>query len=135
MTMAKLKIGTLVDRLYKQNQVIKEKQRLVSKAEAAVDKEKTKATRIENEIFDRFDKEKIKGAFGKVAKVEVKTVVGVQLNDWKKVTAYIKRTGRFSLFQRRINKAAWLEELESRKQRPVPGLKTYEAVKLSITKK
>lgn len=133
--MPALTLGTLIDRAYQQNQVVRAKQRGVAKAEAVVQKEKTKALRIENTILDRFKKDKIDGSVGKVGRAELKIIIGVNISNWGKLTKYIVKTKRFSLFQRRINKAAWLEELETRKNRPVPGLKTYQAIKLSITKK
>lgn len=133
--MAALKLGTLIDRHYKANQEVAAKKRLVAKAEQEVKRAQGKATKIENEIRDRFAQGDINGATGKTAKAELKTLTSAQLSDWAKLRKYVIANNAVDLFQRRINKAAWLERLADRKNRPIPGIKKYDRVVLSTTKK
>ena len=133
--MSNLKLGTLIDRLYAQDKIVSAKKRLVARAETNVKREQAKADKIANEIRDRFDKETITGTSGKVGVATLKTITGAQLADWNKLRKFVIANNAVDLFQRRINKAAWLERLAARKNRPIPGIKTYSAVKLVVTKK
>lgn len=135
MATIKLKIGTLIDRLYKQQQDIAVAQREVAKAEREVAKRKHKASATETEIRERFKKETLDGAEGKIARVSLKKVTGPQLKDWGKLAAYVLKNKCPELFQRRISKQAWLDILDDRKQRPIPGITKYEEIRLSVTKK
>jgi len=133
--MGRLKLGTLIDRLYKQNQVVAAKKRAVTRAETVVKREQAKANRIDQEIRDRFKQETINGSTGSIGKAELKTLTSAQLSDWNKLRKYVIANNAVDLFQRRINKAAWLERLADRKNRPIPGIKKYDRVVLSVTKK
>lgn len=135
MAQIKLKLGTLIDRLYKAQQDIAEANREVSRLEQIVQRKKSKAFAIETEIRDRFKKGTLEGAEGKLARVSLKKVVGPQLKDWAKLAAYVLKTKSPELFQRRVSKQAWLDHLEQRKQRPIPGISKYEEIRLSVTKK
>ena len=129
------KLPTLVDRFYKQQEKVKELHRAVTAAEVAEKREQIKLDKIGNEIQDRFKKDEIDGLTSKTAVATLKKITGATVTDWRKVTKYIKANNAFELFQRRINKAAWLEHLEARKQRPIPGVKKFQRVTLSVTKK
>lgn len=133
--MAALKLGTLIDKLYKAEQLIGEAQREVSKLEVVVQKRKAARKKLANEIRDRFKKGTLEGAEGRVARVSLKTVVAPTLKDWGKLAKFVVKNDCPEIFQRRISKTAWLDLLEDRKQRPVPGIETYEEVRLSVTKK
>lgn len=133
--MAALKLGTLIDRLYKANQEVAAKKRLVTKAEQEVKRAQGKANKIDAEIRDRFKQGEIEGAAGKVGRAELKKLTSAQLSDWGKLRKYVIANNAVDLFQRRINKAAWLERLADRKNRPIPGIKKYDRVVLSVTKK
>ncbi len=135
MAQLKLRVGTLVDRLYKAQQHIAEAQREVAKAERVVQQRKHKAAKIETEIRERFKKDTLEGAEGKIARVSLKKVVGPQLRDFDKLAKFIVKNDAVELLQRRISKQAWLDWLEERKQRPVPGVSKYEEIRLSVTKK
>lgn len=135
MTTVKLNLGTLIDRLYKAQQHIAEASREVARAERVVAQRKHKAKGIETEIRNRFKRGTLEGAEGKIARVSLKKVVGPQPTDWEKLEAYVIRTKSCELFQRRISKQAWLDHLDDRNQRPVPGISKYEEIRLSVTKK
>lgn len=133
--MAALKLGTLIDRLYKANQEVARLKRLEVRAETNTKRAKGKADKIGNEIRDRFKQGDINGATGKVGRAELKTLTSAQLHDWNKLRKYVIANNAVDLFQRRINKSAWIERLADRKNRPIPGIKSYDRVVLSITKK
>jgi hypothetical protein len=133
--MPALKLSTLIDRYYKQQEAVKLKSRDVTRAEAARDKEKAKLAKIGDQILDRFKNDEVHGFKTALAQAELKTVTSASIKDWKKLTAYVKRTGSFALFQRRINKATWLEHIDARKGKPVPGVASFKRVTLSVTKR
>ncbi len=135
MTTVKLKLGTLVDRLYKAQQEIAAANREKARMERIVQQKKHKAATIETEIRNRFKRSTLEGAEGKIARVSLKKVVGPQLKDWDKLAAFVIKNKACELFQRKISKQAWLDWLEDRKQRPVPGISKYEEIRLSVTKK
>lgn len=68
-----------------------------------------------------------------------------QVEDWSKFYAHIKKTGEFDLLNRALNQAAVKERVEGQ-VRPTgkrgegwkptlpPGIKTFNTVKLSVTK-
>ncbi len=133
--MAALKLGTLIDRHYKANQEVAKKKRLVVKAEQEVKRAQGKANKLEQDIRDRFKRGEIDGATGKVAKAELRTLTSAQISNWAKLAKYAIANNAIDLFQRRVNKAAWVERLAERKNRPIPGIKKYDRVVLSTTKK
>ena len=135
MTTVKLKLGTLIDRLGKAQAEIAEASREVARAERVVQQRKHKAAGIETEIRNRFKKDTLEGSEGRLFKVSLKKVVGPQLKDWDKLAAFVLKNKACELFQRRISKQAWLDWLEDRKQRPIPGISKYEEIRLSVTKK
>jgi len=130
-----LKLGTLIDRLYKAQQHIAEASREVARAERVVQQRKHKAAVIETEIRDRFKRGTLEGAEGKIARVSLKKVTGPQLKNWDKLAAFVLKNKAPELFQRRISKQAWLDWLDDRNQRPIPGITKYEEIRLSVTKK
>lgn len=133
--MAALRLGTLIDRHYKANQEVARKKRLVTKAEQEVKRAQGKANKLEQDIRDRFKRGEINGAMGKVAVAQLKTLTSAQISNWSKLAKYAIANNAIDLFQRRINKAAWVERLAERKNRPIPGIKKYDRIVLSTTKK
>lgn len=129
-----LKLGTLIDNFYRQQEAVKEKARVVTVAETAKKREKIKLDRIGNEILDRFSKEKIEGHETPLAKANLKRIIGFSIKDWPKLTAFVRTNSAFEVFQRRLNKSAIIEHLEARKGRPIPGVVQFEKVTLSVTK-
>ena len=132
--MAKLRLGTLIDRFYMQQEMVKAKGRLVARAETAKKKEQIKLDRIGNTILDRFKKEKIQSHETTLAKAILKPITAFNIKDWRKLTAWIHKQKAYEVFQRRLNKASILEHLEARKGRPVPGVKRFSKVTLVVTK-
>ena len=129
-----LKLSTLIDKFDAQQDAVKEKGRLVTIAETAKKKEAIKLEKIGIAILDTFAKDKIEGHTTGRAKAALKRVVGFNIKDWAKLTAFIHKERAYEVFQRRLNKAAILEHLEARKGRPVPGVAQFQKVTLSVTK-
>ena len=72
------------------------------------------------------------GSQGKTHRVSVVTKIVPQVEDWEKVYTYITKTKNFQLLQRRLSDAAVEEIWESGKK--VPGVGTFNVVKISLTK-
>lgn len=125
--MAQMKIGTLIDRLYKADLFVKE-------VEGEIKKRKAKRTAIEEEIFERFTKDKINGAEGKLAKVSLRRSKSGTITDYDKFEAYIYRNKALDLLQTRVAQKAWIERVERNKGRPIPGIETFEKVRMSLRK-
>lgn len=58
-----------------------------------------------------------------------------QLSNWAALEQYVLRHKHLQLFQRRISAPAWRELLEANDGRPIPGISTYTARKLSVRRK
>lgn len=107
---------------------------------------------ISNHIIDNLPKGD-EGAIGARYKGTVKTETIFQVEDWDAFYNHIKKTGSFELLNRMLNQAAVREHTDvlnekldianakvsdpkKRKARKMlPGVKTFTAVKLSVTKK
>lgn len=106
---------------------------------------------IANHIIDNVPKGDA-GVIGKNYKGVVKTEIVYQVDDWDTFYAWIKKTGNFEVLNRALNQAAIKEhtdglneklDLANRKiadpkerkpRKMLPGVKTFNAVKLSVTK-
>lgn len=84
-------------------------------------------------IINNLPKSKAGGISGRVATAEVYTEPTPQVEDWTKFTKYIAKTGAFELLTRALSKAAIKERWDNKKQ--VPGVKAFNVVKVSLTKK
>jgi hypothetical protein len=126
--MAALRLGTLIDRLGKADLAQKE-------ANAELEKAKARRAKIEQELYDRFSKHELDGASGKAFAVKLRRSKNPSLKDWKKLAQYIYRNKALDLFQRRLAKTAWLDRMAANNGKPIPGIVSYDVVKISITKK
>jgi hypothetical protein len=106
---------------------------------------KADETAIANHIIDQLDKSNDGGAVGRRYKAIVKTEEVYQVEDWDKLYAFLKKTGEFDLLNRALNQAAVKERVamqdpptgkrgENWKPKLPPGVTTFRAVKLSVTK-
>lgn len=71
------------------------------------------------------------GAVGKHHKVETYNAEKLVVKDWDPLYAYIKRTGRFELLQKRLGEGAAQELIEDGKT--IPGVEPFTIVKVSLT--
>jgi hypothetical protein len=116
------------------------------------DEIKVTETFIANHIINNVPKGD-SGAIGARYKGVVKNDIIFQIDSWEDFYAWIKKTGHFEVLNRAINQAALAEHIDAlnekldaanaklvdpkaRKPRKMlPGVKTFTAVKLSVTKK
>jgi hypothetical protein len=95
-----------------------------------------KLKKLEGELDEYFietlPKSEASGIAGSVARVQIKTSIVPVVEDWEKFYAHVKRTGNFELLQRRLSTSAVEERWENKKQ--IPGVGTFQAKKVSVTK-
>lgn len=73
------------------------------------------------------------GIAGRAFRATVVTKRIPQIADWEKLTAYVKKTGAFELFQRRLSEEAVKERWEAKQN--VPGVEGFTKKKISLTQK
>lgn len=127
--MAKFKVpktlGACADLLYTTRERRLKLQKEAAELEA---QEKT----IKDHIINTLPKSEASGVAGKLARVTVTTKEVPSVKDWDKLYKYIKKTGEFDLFQRRLVNDAVQERWEAGKE--IPGVERFTAVSVSINK-
>lgn len=123
MDMKTVSIGDLIDRMW----MTREKKRLLNEKVAELDKD---LAMLEADIQDRLAQENLDGGRGKKASVSVGEEIVANITDFDALCKYVKRTGYFHLFHRRISNPAF-RELAAKK--PVPGLEAFTKKKLNLT--
>lgn len=118
-------MGLCADKIYALRQKRIEAQKVV----AAIEEEE-KA--LKDHIIEHLPKSQQTGASGKVANVKVITKEIPQIGDLDAFYGYVRKTKRTDLLQKRLNEGAVKEILEAGKK--VPGIQTFNAITLSITK-
>jgi hypothetical protein len=118
-------LGACADRLYQLKQ-----KRL--DAQKVVDAFAAEESALKNHIIDNLPKSDASGIAGKLARVTVVTKEVPQVTDWDQLYKYVKKTGDFSLLQRRVGDAAIKERWENGKE--VPGVGHFNAVTISMNK-
>jgi len=68
---------------------------------------------------------------GDKATASITSTVCANIQDWDVLTAFVKKTGNFQLFQRRVSDPAFRELLA--KKGVVPGLAEYNNIRLNLT--
>jgi hypothetical protein len=117
-------IGSMIDDINK----LRERKR---KLTAEVDEIEKEYKTLEEEIKGRLMAEGMDKASGKTATVSISKNIVANVVDWEKVCAYVKRTGNFQLFQRRISDPAFRELLEKKKS-AIPGMESFEKLSLNL---
>lgn len=92
---------------------------------------KAEEVALENHIIDNLPKGD-GGAVGRTHKVIVKTEDKLVVSDWPVFYAYLAKNKTFEMLQKRISTTAIQERLDDGKK--VPGIGTFTAVKVSLTK-
>ncbi len=116
-------LGTLIDQM----QVIRAKRQVL----AQQDKElMADYTAKEEEVIARLTATEMEGGKGKKASCSLGTEVVANIVDFDALCKYVKKTGYFHLFQRRVSNPAF-RELAAKK--PVPGLEAFTKIKLNLT--
>lgn len=118
-------LGACADRLMKLRE-------LKRKAQDKVDDLEAERKAIEAFVIDKLPKSEATGVSGKVGRVRVVTKTIPQIKDADKFYRYVSRNKRFDMLQRRLSTGAVNEVLEAGKK--IPGIDTFDAVSISLTK-
>jgi len=89
--------------------------------EAKVKLVKKEIEKIEAEALTKFGKEGIEGARGKKATAFIQELDHYNIEDRSKLDKYVKRTGKFELFQNRVSGVAIEEIMASNKRFKLEG--------------
>lgn len=117
-------LGSLVDKLYQ----LKLEKSEISAKEAEI---KQKISELEDTILNRFSKDELSGASGKLAKLSVTQKLCPNIEDWDAFYEYIARENAWDLLQRRVSSTAYQARVEEGVE--VPG--TTKFVKLVLNTK
>lgn len=116
-------LGSLIDKL----DVLREKRRALSEQDKKLE---TEFKEVEEVVKQRLAAEGMDKATGKKATVSLSKVVVANIVDFEALCAFVKKTGHFHLFQRRISDPAFRELAE---KKPVPGLEAFTKINLNLT--
>lgn len=118
-------IGQLIDRMDE----LREAKRALAEKEKVIQAE---YDLIKLQLIERLDKEGMEKATGQRASAGVSRIVVANIVDDAKLFAYIKKTGHFHLFQRRISDPAFRELYELSKGKGVPGLEPFTKTDINL---
>ena len=119
-----LPIGAIVDQLY----AVREEKRALAVKEKELDE---KVAALEAQLYEACDAQQTTGARGSKASITIGESQVFNIVDFDALAKYIKRTGYFHLFQRRITLDAARELFEKNGQ--VPGLESFTKRKINLT--
>lgn len=120
-------VGALADELYNLNEKY-------TAANKIADDLKAEKTALETEIIMALEAQGIDGAQGKHGKITVTRSAKPQIEDYDAFTAFILRKKAPYLFERRVSLKGYNEMKESMKGKPIPGIKEFIKVGLSVRK-
>lgn len=116
--------GEMIDRLFE----VREEKRALDLLVAAKEGE---YKGIADELMAQLEDQKTIAAKGSLASASITSTVTASVQDWDALNKYIKRTGHFHLYQRRLSDPAYRELLEL-KGGAVPGVVSFVAKKLNL---
>lgn len=116
-------MGPLIDGIW-------EKREHKRKLAAEIEKIEEEIAAMEEALLARMDQEGIDKSTGKKASVGVSEVISANIKDFDEFAAYVKKTGYFHLFQRRVSDVACRELFE--KHGKIPGLEPFKKRKLNV---
>jgi hypothetical protein len=85
---------------------------------------------LEAVVIERLDQEGVEKATGRTASVSVSENIVANITDFDALCAFVKKTGYFHLFQRRVTDTACRELWEQKKA--IPGLEPFTKRRLNI---
>lgn len=124
-TVAKLTmtLGAKIDALH----ALREEKRAL---EAKITEIEGKYKGIEEELMTDLDAQGLAASRGTAASCSITTSVSGNVENWDDFNKFVKKTGYFHLYQRRISELAYREMLEQGK--PVPGVVPFTKKKLNL---
>ena len=116
-------LGSLIDALFDAREVKRDLAAKTKEAEAVFND-------LQEQVMAKLDAEESRKGEGKRASASITEVVTAQIEDFDALCKYIKRSGYFHLFQRRVSDPAYRELLESKGA--VPGLAPFTKRNLNL---
>jgi uncharacterized protein (DUF1786 family) len=116
-------LGSLIDQLDR----IRNERREISERDKVL---KQEYDAVELQVLEVLDAQGLDKATGNKATVSISRVIVATIDDFDALTKYIKRSGNFQLFQRRISDPSFREILATKGV--VPGLSPFEKVNLNL---
>lgn len=116
-------IGAMIDQL----DALRERKR---ELEAKVKEIEGEYAGIEEQLMAKLEEQGIEASKGSKASCSITKTVVANVTDWDAVFKWVKRTGHFHLFQRRLTDTAYREFLEAGKQ--VPGVEPFTKKRLNL---
>lgn len=116
-------IGGMTDKLIE----LRDKKRDL---EAKIKEVETEANEITEALMAKADAEGMDKGTGKKGTFSIGTAVVANVTDWDALNAYIKKTGYFHLYQRRVTDTAYRELLDLGKK--VPGVEPFSKKRLNL---
>lgn len=116
-------LGSLIDGIWAKREAKRALESQIKKIEEEV-------AEMEEALISRLDKEGTDKATGKRASVSISETQVANIVDFEALSAFVKKTGYFHLFQRRVTDTACRELWEQGKQ--IPGLQPFTKRKLNI---
>jgi hypothetical protein len=118
-----IQIGPTIDKL----NALREKKRELETQVADIEAEyKT----LEELLMEKLEAEGSDKGAGKTASASISRSVVGNVTDWEKFNAFVKKTGFFHLFQRRLSDAAVRELFEQGKK--IPGCEPFTKKRLNL---
>lgn len=116
-------IGPTIDKLH----ALREKKRAL---EAEVKKIEGEYAGLEEQLMEKLSADGLDKATGKAASVSITSNVVGNVVDWDALNKYIKRTGYFHLYQRRVSDPACRELFETKGS--IPGVEPFTKKRLNL---
>ncbi len=119
------KLGELIDELRRWDNKIDRK-------EAELRELKKERRLVEDKVLDRFDKEDIQNASGKIGRARINKGQHPKLKNRKQFIKYVIKNRAWDLFTNAIGKKAYFDRLEEGEQ--IPGVEIFTSFKISVSK-
>lgn len=120
-----LPIGAEIDALW----ALREKKRALDEQVKVIEDQISDAS---NALLERMDAEGTDKVTGKMATVSISDVMVGNCTDWDMLNAFVKKTGNFQLYQRRLSDPAVRELFEQKGN--IPGVELFKKRKLNLRK-
>lgn len=98
--------------------------------EAEITKVEAEYKEIEERLMKKLEAEGTDKGAGKLGSVSVSSSTVADVQDWDALNAWIKKTGNFQLYQRRISDPAFRELMETKGA--VPGIDPFTKKRLNV---
>lgn len=118
-------IGQILDELYE----VREQRRDLASQDKAL---RLQYEELEQLALDEMKRLGLEKASGEMSSASVSQNTVPSVVDWGKLMRYIARHKAFHLFEKRVSKSAWVEEVESRRGRDLPGVESFTKIGLNV---